>query len=229
MTEIPLTSDISRSPLQVAVITGGHPYDVPNFHRLFRNMPGIDCYLQHMNDFATTPQTVRNSYDAVVFYIFFQDEPCDDNVSWDVGQHRAALQALGETRQGIVMLHHAILAYPQWDAYKQIVGIPDVSFSYHQNQHIRVHIEDTAHPITAGLRDWEMTDETYGMASPGADSHLLLSVDHPNSMKTVAWTRQHKASRVFGLSLGHDNEAWQNESFQQVLRNGIVWSANKPS
>jgi len=38
--------------ITVAVVTGGHPYDLPNFHRLFRSFFSLDCYLQHMDDFA---------------------------------------------------------------------------------------------------------------------------------------------------------------------------------
>ena len=37
----------------VAVITGGHAFDVPAFHALFDNIPGTDCYIQHLEDFAT--------------------------------------------------------------------------------------------------------------------------------------------------------------------------------
>ena len=46
--------------LRLAVVTGGHPYDVLHFHTLFRSLPGVDAYIQHMDDFTTTPEPVRD-------------------------------------------------------------------------------------------------------------------------------------------------------------------------
>ena len=56
-------------PLKVAVVTGGHPYDVQDFHRLFRSLTGVEAFIQHMEDFAVSSEAVRDSYDVVVFYI----------------------------------------------------------------------------------------------------------------------------------------------------------------
>ena len=33
--------------LKVAVVTGGHSYDVMNFHRLFASIEGIEPFVQH--------------------------------------------------------------------------------------------------------------------------------------------------------------------------------------
>ncbi len=82
------------NPVRVAVITGGHSYDVPNFHLLFRALPGIDAYIQHMNDFASSPQDVRNGYDVVLFYTMFMDEPTDEGLPWHAGKPLTALQGL---------------------------------------------------------------------------------------------------------------------------------------
>ena len=35
----------------VAVVTGGHSFDVPGFHALFRSLPDVDPYIQHMEDY----------------------------------------------------------------------------------------------------------------------------------------------------------------------------------
>jgi len=34
------------TPIRVAVVTGGHPFDVPSFHALFRGHGDIDAYPQ---------------------------------------------------------------------------------------------------------------------------------------------------------------------------------------
>lgn len=212
--------------VKVAVITGGHAFDVIGFHKLFRGLAGVDTYIQHMDDFAASKETVRDSYDAVLFYFFLQDGPTDDH-PWYAGKHKSVLQHLGQTEQGIVVLHHALLAYPKWDVWSDIVGIADRSFSYHHGETVPVTIAKTDHPITQGLHDWEMIDETYAMAGAGNGSEILLTTTHPKSMPTLAWTRAYRNARVFCLESGHDNDTFVNASFQTVLARGIRWTARK--
>ena len=185
------TERTAEDPVQLAVITGGHGYDVRNFHRFFRSLPGVDAYIQHMDDFASTRAELRDGYDVALFYTMLMDGPSDD-VPWYAGRPQSALAHLGETAQGIILLHHAILAYPQWHAWNEIAGIENRSFRHHPEQTVRIEIASPEHPITAGRSAWEMEDETYVMDGPGADSEILLTADHPMSMKAIAWARTHK-------------------------------------
>jgi hypothetical protein len=213
--------------VKTAVVTGGHSYDVPEFHELFRGLAGVDAYIQHLEDFASSPQEVRDGYGAVLFFFFPQENPSDEGMPWFLGKPKTAMEHLGETGQGIVVLHHAILAYPHWPVWAELCGISDSSFSYFPNQHIRVEVARPDHPIVHGLSDWEMVDETYKMQDAGPGSEVLLTVDDPKSMHTVAWTRTHKRSRVFCCGLGHDNQAWSAPNFQEMLRRGILWVARR--
>ena len=216
-------------PLKVAVVTGGHPYDVQDFHRLFRSLAGMDAYIQHMDDFATSSEAVRDGYDVVVLYIMLTEGPGDEKEKLPLyaGNRKAVLEHLGATNQGIVVLHHALLAYPNWPVWSELVGIANRKFWFYHDQHIQVKIANPGHPITQGLHDWEMTDETYTMANAGVGSDILLTLDHPKSMKTIGWTRQFKQARVFCLESGHDNQAWANANFREVLRRGIQWCARR--
>jgi hypothetical protein len=214
-------------PLQVAVITGGHLFDVPNFHRLFRALDGIEAYIQPMADFAATPETVRDSYDVLLFYIMLQENAAEANRPRAADPARAVLERFGATEQGIVLMHHALLAYAQLPLWSEVVGIAERKFTFDHDQKLQVQVADANHPITRGLQSWEMIDETYGMADAGEGSTILLTVDHPKSMKTIAWTRQYKKARVFCTESGHDNQTWVNPNFKQVLRRGILWSARR--
>ena len=178
-----------------------------------------------MDDFASSPEAVRDAYDAVVFYIMLMDGPTDENLPWYAGKPKTALEHLGATGQGVVVLHHALLAYPQWPLWSELVGIADRKFGYHMNQQLHVDVSHPEHPITRGLQSWDMIDETYTMTDAGAGSEILLSVEHPQSMKTIGWTRQYKKSRVFCFESGHDNQTWINPNFREVLRRGIQWCA----
>jgi len=212
--------------IMTAVVTGQHPFHVPAFHQLFRSMPEIDAYIQHLEDFVSDAGNVRNEYEVVVFYNFHQTTPGNEQGWWERAT-KEALDKLGETPQGIFVLHHGLLAFAQWPLWAEIVGIPDRKFQFDMSQHLRVEIADPAHPITHGLAAWEMVDETYLMNDAGPGSHVLLTTNHPRSLKTLAWTRQSRAARVFCLQSGHDERAYENPSFRRIVSRGIQWLAGR--
>ena len=107
-----MSSPGHSSALAVAVVTGSHPYDVRGFQRLLRSIPGADCYPQHLEDFVQSDQRSR-AWDVVLFYMMPEPEPPRQNGGWEA-RIGPALEALGTTQQGILVLHHAILAYWDW-------------------------------------------------------------------------------------------------------------------
>jgi len=214
--------------IDVAVITGAKAHDVIGFHKLFADLPGINGFIQHIDDFASTPEKVRDGYDVVLFYFMMPDAPTDDGVPGYCGRPKSALGRLGQTQQGIVVLHHALLAYPQWPVWNGIVGIPDRRLSqYKHDEKIAITVADQTHPITQDLSDWTMVDETYQMADAVGDNHILLKTNHNQSMQTIAWTRTHKSNRIFCLQSGHDSQTWEDRNFKTVLQRGIFWSCRR--
>ncbi len=208
------------SKIKTAVITGQHAFDVPGFHALFRSIPEIDFYLQDLENFAADAGKVRDQYDALVFYNFHRVTP-------DEGKVREAIEGLGEDGTGILVLHHAILAFPEWQLWSDLCGIQDRSFGVQIDETVHVDIVDSQHPTTQGLNPWEMVDEIYIMADPGEDSELLLTTDHPDSMKTLAWARQYKNARVFCCQSGHDDQVFSDPNFRTVISQGIQWLAGR--
>jgi type 1 glutamine amidotransferase len=218
---------MKTGPVTTAVVTGGHSYDVINFRRLFHGLDGVDAHVQHMDDFATSSEEVRDSYDVVVFYHMLMEGPRNKGLPGYAGKPKAVLEHLGETEQGIFVLHHALLAYPRWREWDEIVGMDDRSFGAHAGKSLHVKIADATHPITSDLSDWDMIDETYTMAEPAADNNVLLTVKHPKSMEAIAWSRGYKSSRVFCFQSGHDNQTWAEAGFQEILHRGILWCGKR--
>jgi hypothetical protein len=218
-------------PLKIAVITGGHPFDVQPFHQLFESLPEIEAYIQHSDEFASEPQEVRDSYDALVFYSMIKETPTDD-VIWYAGKPKTALERLGQTKQGIVLIHHALLAYPDWPVWDEIAGMQSRFMrSYHPNERVKVDIADPQHPIVKGMAPWEVIDETYIMknavmpeAIPG--NHIFLTTENPLSMKAFGWTRQYQQARVFCFPSGHGFATYTDPNFRAVLVNGIRWTVS---
>ncbi len=202
--------------MKIAVVTGEHGFREKDFDAVFKSMEGIDFLREGLDIFVDDPN--QKDYETVVFYNFHRPYPTEAQAE--------AILGLTERGQGIVILHHAILAFPEWEVFSDMCGIADrADFDYFPKQRFHVHVSDQKHPITAGLSDWEMGDETYTMKSAGDDSTILLTTDHPDSMEVLGWSREYGKSRVFCLQSGHDNGTYSNPNFREVLHRGIVWCA----
>jgi len=223
-----------------AVVTGEHPFNVPGFLNMFRSLPEIDSYPQHLDQFVADWGRVRSRYEVVLFYNWHLDTPPGNERGWWQGGTKEALEQLVETEQGIVLLHIGITAFLQWDFWSRLTGIPhqdrgvdpknlDPSeLSFGETLHIEV--ADPDHPITHGLDAFELYGETWGSwrLKPGPECRILLTTDHPKmAMKAMAWTHQFKNARVFCLQPGHNNDSYADLTFRRVLARGIKWAAGR--
>ena len=75
------------------VLTGAHPFDVPGFHALWRELEGLDVYVQSLDDFASDVGKVRERYDVVVLYHMVTTTPPEDaeGQPWYQRRHRQAM------------------------------------------------------------------------------------------------------------------------------------------
>ena len=215
-----------KGKIMTAVVTGHHAYDVVAFQSAFRSMPELDVYPLNMEDFVNDTANSQKRFDVVVFYNMHTPTPRGDQEGLE-SKTRNALESLGESEQGIFVLHHGILAYPGWDLWSEICGIQDRSFGVAGGQTLRIQSISPDHPATRGLTSWEMEDETYIMADAGQGSEILLTTDHPKSMKTLAWTRQYRNARVLCYQSGHDNATFSNPQFRTFVAQGVQWLARR--
>jgi hypothetical protein len=222
----------AKEKVKVAVVTGHHEYDVVAFQRMLRSIKTVDFYPQHMEEFVLDSREARKQYDVVAFYNYQLDTPGEGGDEFGK-RMKGPLEALGETGQGILMLHHALTAFPRWAYWLDICGMEDPTVygpkgaPSRTDQKLRIEIANPDHPITRGMTSWEIVDETYNMADATEGSEVLLTTDHSESMRTIAWTRQHRNARVFSYQAGHDNQAYSNPGFRQVLERGVLWCARR--
>jgi uncharacterized protein len=207
--------------LKIAVITEWHPIDVIAFHTLFKSFDEFECYFQALESIADDDVN-RAKYDALVFYNLSLKQPESGTAI-----RRFSEEYLGTTKQGIFLLHHGMLSYSDWPLYDKITGLPDRNFKYHQNQTVRFDIADAGHPITRGMKPWTMKDETYTLPEPDETCHVILTAEHPLSLKSIAWTRQYNQSPVFAYASGHDDLAYTDPNFMEIVRRGVLWCAGK--
>jgi len=179
---------------------------------------------------------------------------------------QANLKALMQAgNKGFVFFHHALSSWAHtWpagvngsNAYSEVMGgvadwgkelrnvrgrnYPPSGFKPKTPQ--RITVVDRNHPITAGLEDFDIVDETYLCPIFEDSVHPLLRTNfkptasefterqkgHPDGSNLTAWYKAAERSPVVYIQHGHDNEAWTNPSFRRLLLNAIKWAASPDS
>jgi uncharacterized protein len=215
--------------IRVLVITGGHGFEKPDFFKLFKDNPGITFQaVEHPKAPVSFRADAAGTYDVIVMYDFNQ-QPSEET--------KSDLVARLKEGKGLVVLHHAIAAYPQWPEYWKIVGaryflepatvdgVNKARSAYQHDMHFKLHVADPAHPVTKGVTDYEIHDETYKWFDVAPECYPLLTTDEPESNKVIAWAKTYEKARVVYMQSGHDHFAYENPAFQQVLRQAIEWVA----
>ena len=211
--------------LQVAVLVENHPYDVMEFQLMLDSFSGCKCYVQPVDLFVQ--DETRKKYDTVLWYNINWDPPKEDGVLKKYLENE-----IGESSQGIALIHHALLNFQNWDLYTQICGLKErganVGFKYTQNETVASRILESSHPITEGISDFAITDETYRIGEPEEPGNtILISTDCKTSMNSLAWVRQYKNSRVFSYASGHDGKVYRDENYRKIIERALRWTAGR--
>lgn len=214
--------------LEVALVIGAHAIDVPATLDAFRSPPGVTLYPQDLHSFVRDMGDARGRYDLVVFYNFhgtdgavtLSDDAIDDAMT--------ALRTIGDEGLGILVLHHGIAAFPGSREWAELTGIPGESLSgAHHDETFVVDVVDPDHPIAPAVDSFELRDETYTMAEPDEDSHVILRTDFEPSMDALGWTREYRNSRVFCFQSGHGEAAFSTPEVIDILDRGMQWVAGE--
>lgn len=80
------------------------------------------------------------------------------------------------------------------------------------------------HPITEEVEDFRVFDEPY-QVEVDEDVTVLARMDHDDlDDYPVVWTAPSDAGRVAYVSLGHTDDALEDESFRRLLQNSVRWT-----
>jgi len=221
-------SQKKKDPVRVLLITGGHGYDKEPFDAFMKSLPGITVTeVKHPNALAMFRQENRASYDVVLFY----DMP--EAIS---EQEKKDFTDCLKAGKGMVVLHHAYCSYQGWPEYQNIIGgryhqkpwtdskgVAHPASTYEHDVKFRVKVANSKHPVTKGIRDFDILDETYGKGSVNPGVQVLLTTDEPTSTPSIAWVNRYGKSNIVTILLGHDNHAWTNPDFVKLLTQAILW------
>lgn len=224
--------DKSSKDIRILVITGGHDYQKDKFNEMFESLGENITYKVAELPAAYNmflPEN-RSSYDVLVFYHMWQ--------SITPEQAKAFSDCISDGKP-LVALHHSICAFDDWPEYFKIIGgkyfhKPTVvdgkeyaACSYQHDLHFTVNISDKNHPVTKGIKDFEIFDETYKgyYVEPGVKP--LLTTTESSSTPIIGWTKNYGRARVVTLQSGHDVPTFENPEYRKLLKQSVEWVYNE--
>ncbi len=230
-----LTSLYAITPskkIRILVITGGHDYKKEQFNQMLEGLGDNINY--QIAEFPAAfdmflPEN-RSKYDVLVFYHMWQKITSD--------QEKVFSDCIKEGKP-LVVLHHSICAFDDWPEYFNIIGgkyfhkpttIKGKEYqvcSYIHDIHFKVKVIDPKNPVTNGISDFPIFDETYKGYYIEEGVTPLLSTDEPSSTPVIGWSKKYGKARVVTLQSGHDVPTFENPAFRKLLKQSIEWVYNK--
>jgi type 1 glutamine amidotransferase len=219
-----------REPMRILVITGGHGYEKETFNAMLASLgPEVTYKIAELpGAYDMFLPENRESYDVLLFYHMWQKITPD--------QQRIFSECIAGGKP-VVALHHSICAFDDWEEYWRIIGgkyfhkptmLDGVQYqpcSYIHDLHFNVSVADRKHPVTKGISDFEIFDETYKgyWVSPGVK--VLLTTQEPSSTPVIGWEHKYGKAKVVVLQSGHDSPTFANENFRMLLRQAVLYAA----
>ena len=126
---------------------------------------------------------------------------------------------------GFVGIHSASNSFRNSDRYWEMLG---GRFAAHQTGRYTAYIYDPEHPITKGLKDFQIEDDTYCHDyHRNAQMRSLIRMNRGDERQSMAWVSRYGKGRVFYTGFGNDRKAWSNPSFQRLLVRAMYWAASQ--
>ena len=206
--------DKDVSDLKVLLLVGGPRYhDAPGDQRKALGFIGEHFDVTMTDDIRVlTPETLAR-FDVIANYTTFF-EPTD-------GQMRALLDAVAAGK-GFVGIHGATATFWNSPEYIEMIGGKFIEHDRNKLFHVKMNYDHTeSSPITAGLEDFDIQDELYIIEGDITQWHVLArSEGHP-----IVYTKTWGQGRVYSNAMGHDSQAINQPTFQELIIRGIQWAA----
>jgi len=217
--------------IKVAVITGGHGFEQESFLKLFIGYKDIEyVHIPQLDHREIFEEISEWPYDVIVLYNMTQKISPKRQVNF--------VKLLGKG-VGVVALHHSLGAFQNWPEFRKIIGgkyylkdmvengVTRKKSGYKHDVNFTVRVKDKEHPITRGMSDFAVNDETYKNFVFEPNNYVLLSTDEPSNDERICWVRGYGRAKVCYIQLGHGMSIYTDENYRRLVAQAIRWCAGQ--
>lgn len=232
---------VDDRPIRVLMFAGNEAH---KWHNWEKTTPAIKSLLERdsriqvdvTTDIEDLSRKPLQDYHVIVQnYVNWQDPKALS------AESRTAFVKFLENGGGLVLVHFANGAFHDslpmaeaaaWPEYRQIVRR---MWNHKSNSghdafgRFQVKPTELSHPITAGLKPFDVTDELY-FRQDGDQPIEPMIVAHSkvtDADEPLAWTYTYGKGRVFQTLLGHSEQTYNTFEPREMLRRGVAWTAGR--
>jgi type 1 glutamine amidotransferase len=194
--------------------------------KLLRDVPGLKINIvQSDGEWVDGPAVIETADHCVVFV--------SEGAKWINADpaRREAFQKLAKRKAGLSVLHWGMgtREAANIDVFVQLFGAchggPDRKYKF-----LETTCKPVDHPVTAGVEEFKLKDEFYyslkrDPANKDLKPLLTARIDDHDEMVSWAWERP-DGGRSFGFSGLHFHVNWQNENYQRLVGQAVLWTMN---
>jgi type 1 glutamine amidotransferase len=156
----------------------------------------------------------------------------ENDLRWPEQTEKALLQFI-KNGGGFVTFHSSTSAFYKWPEFQEIstaAWIMD-STSHGKPSETKVEITGAEHPVTRGMKAFEIFDELWINTAKNHKFEVLGTATNEeltqNGMEKqpAIMVAGYGKGRIFHTILGHDLKAMESEGFQMLMLRGTEWAA----
>jgi type 1 glutamine amidotransferase len=185
----------------------------------------VDCTQDCEKDF--TKENLQN-YDIVFFYTTGTLPIKEETLTYFFNDW------LKQKGHGFIGAHSAADTYHNYQPYWDMIGGTFNGHPWNSNETVTITVHDKSHPAAKPWGDeFEIKDEIYQFKNWQPEKvRVLMSL---NMAKTklkkpyhvpILWVKNYGEGKAMHMSLGHREDVWTNEKYQESLLGGIKWVLN---
>jgi len=125
----------------------------------------------------------------------------------------------------ILAVHAAANTLPDVEAWEAAIGGRWIRGTSTHPPRSRTVIDvcTDAHPIVAGMADFEVDDERYSYLRTGEDIVVLTQHRFQDQLHPICWARESHGSRAVYDGLGHGVQSYESADRRDLLHRSVRW------
>lgn len=229
--EVPVATKAASSPARqtsvqkrVLIVTGLEYHQwkktTPILQAAITRDPRLSVTVTEDAKFLASPDL--KNYDVILLHYMNWKQPGPGS------EAQEGLRKAVEAGTGLVMIHFACGAFQEWPGFVKVAGrVWNPKFRPHDaRRQFTVEILDKSHPVTAGMENFQTTDELYTCLDGTEPIQVLAqAVSMNKNIYPMVFTHPYGKGRVLQCVLGHDEKALAPEPVQKIFRRACAWAA----
>ncbi len=206
---------MAANPKQVLVICGDQYHSAEDVMLGLGRVGKSDFHFQPANSAAVLAGDA--AFDAVVLAKLNVKSP-QDPAPWADETSDHLIREFVNSGGGLLVIHAGTVGYHSAPGIRSLTG---GAFQHHPEA-CEVELLPSAHLLSTGVAPFTVRDEHYFVEiDSGVEMFLTSHSNHGG--QPAGWTNTGGGGRVCALTPGHFPGVWAHQSFEQLLKNALLW------